>query len=63
MSAHVKIGTQKIVLPADKTAASIEEIRELLKFSHPEVKDATAREGTEGEHRVIEFLPKPGRKG
>jgi hypothetical protein len=63
MTAHVKIGTQNIVLPQDKAAATIEEIRDLLKFSHPEVKDATFREGAEGEHRVIEFLPKPGRKG
>ena len=63
MTTYIKIGNQKIILPEDKADISIEAARELLKFSHPEVKDAIGREASSEAGRALEFSPKPGRKG
>lgn len=45
------------------SALTNEQVRDLLKTSYPEVANATFREREEGDLRVVEFLPQPGRKG
>ena len=62
-----KIGATRIVEDASMEALTNEQVRTLLKASYPEVAHATIRERTEttndGEVRVVEWLPQPGRKG
>ena len=59
-----KIGTTVIREDDSLAGKTIEEIKDILKRTYPEVAHATVRERTldDGTH-VIEFLPKPGRKG
>ncbi len=40
-----------------------EQVRNLLKMQYPEVANATIRETVNGDTRIVEFLPQPGRKG
>lgn len=40
-----------------------EAVRDLLKHTYPEVANATIRETQADGQTVVEFLPKPGRKG
>ena len=58
------IGTTRIV--ADETTAGLdaEGVRAFLRPSFPEVAHATVRERTleDGTH-IVDFLPRPGRKG
>ena len=58
-----KIGANRIV--ADKTTAKLtnEQARTFLKASYPEVVNATIRERIDGDTKILEFLPQPGRKG
>lgn len=58
-----KIGSDQIVDNDDTINLSIEECQEDLAQQYPEVRNATIRERTEGENQIIEFIPKPGRKG
>ena len=63
MTRIFKVGTAKIVEDESMQGLSIEEVRDHLKPTHPEVAEATIREKTEGETTFVEFLPRPGRKG
>ena len=63
MTRIFKIGSTKIVEDESMQGRSLDEIREMLRLSFPEVAQATVREKTEGEVTYIEFLPRPGRKG
>ncbi|MBP6298092.1 MAG: hypothetical protein KA401_02000 [Anaerolineae bacterium] len=58
-----KIGATRIVEDPSMSALTNEQVRDLLKTSYPEVANATFREREEGDLRVVEFLPQPGRKG
>ncbi|MEP7288617.1 MAG: hypothetical protein ABI947_22925 [Chloroflexota bacterium] len=62
-----KIGATRIVEDASMAALTNEQVGTLLKASYPEVAHATIRERIEtthdGEVRVVEWLPQPGRKG
>jgi hypothetical protein len=59
-----KIGTVRIVEDETMRELSLEQVKDLLKSSYPEVTHATTREtvGDDGT-TLIEFLPQPGRKG
>ncbi len=59
------IGAHRIVETDESTAAlSSEQMRTLFRATYPEVANATIRERTDAEgHRVVEYLPQPGRKG
>lgn len=63
MTRIFKIGSTKIVEDESLQGLDLDEIRQRLKGTFPEVAQATVRERTEGEVTYIEFLPKPGRKG
>lgn len=63
MSRVFKTGATIITESPDMHGLSIEQVKQLLKSSYPEVAHATIRERVEGEVRVIEFLPQVGRKG
>ena len=58
-----KIGTNRIVEDAATAQLSNEQVRTLLKAQFPEVANATLRETVNGDTRVVEYLPQPGRKG
>ncbi len=62
MTTYAKIGSKKIALD-EAIGTDPEAIRAHLRYTYPEVAEATIRRRTEEEHTVIEFLPKPGRKG
>ena len=58
-----KIGAQRIVENESTVALSNEQMRQMLKSTYPEVANATITERTDGQTRVVEFLPKAGTKG
>lgn len=59
-----KTGATRIVEDASMSNLSNEEVRDVLQSSYPEVAHATIRERQlEDGTTVVEFLPKPGRKG
>lgn len=58
-----KTGTVRIVEDESMRGLSNEEVRNILKATYPEVANATIRETTAEEQRIVEFLPQPGRKG
>ncbi len=62
-----KIGTNRIVEDSSTVSLNNEQIRNLLKATYPEVANASIRERTEttseGDLRIVEFMPQPGRKG
>ena len=65
MTRIFKIGSTKIVEDESMQGRSIEEVREILRLTFPEVAQATVREKVDTENGItwIEWLPKPGRKG
>jgi hypothetical protein len=58
-----KIGGETIHEDDSMTSLSSEEARRVLQRSYPEIANATIRETEQDGQRVVEFLPKPGRKG
>lgn len=60
---EVKIGSQRILLDTALANRPVEEIRERLRATYPELAHASHRERTDGDVRYVEFLPRPGRKG
>jgi hypothetical protein len=58
-----KIGATRIVEDASMSSLSNEQVRDVLKRTYPEIAYATIRERDDNGHRVVEFLPQPGRKG
>jgi hypothetical protein len=59
-----KIGATRIVEDASLAGRSLEEVRDILKHSYPEVAHATVREtDLEDGSRLVEYLPVAGRKG
>jgi hypothetical protein len=63
MTRIFKIGSTRIVEDDSMRHLDNEAVREILKLSFPEVKQATIREREENGVRFVEFLPRPGRKG
>jgi PRTRC genetic system protein C len=58
-----KTGSTLITETPEMRDQSIEQVRQLLKTTYPEIAHATVRERTEGDTLVVEFLPVAGRKG
>lgn len=58
-----KIGNNRIAEDAATAKLTNEQVRNLLKGQYPEVANATIRETTSGDTRIVEYLPQPGRKG
>ena len=58
-----KTGTTVITESPEMRAMTIDQIKQVLKTTYPEVAHATVRERVEGETLVIEFLPVAARKG
>ena len=59
-----KIGTTTLVEDDTLAGKTLDEIKDILKQTYPEVTHATVRERTlDDGTAVIDFLPKPGRKG
>ncbi|MEP7287898.1 MAG: hypothetical protein ABI947_19275 [Chloroflexota bacterium] len=58
-----KIGANRIVADEATAKLSPEQARTFLKATYPEVVNATVRERIEGDTKIVEFLPQPGRKG
>ncbi len=58
-----KIGSSRIVEDESLSGLSIEEVRDRLKRTYPEVANATFRQKQEGDTLYIEFMPVAGRKG
>lgn len=65
MTRIIKIGSTTLTADESLSALSLDELRERLKSSFPEVTEATIREHTDPETGVqyVEFLPRAGRKG
>jgi len=58
-----KVGANRIVEDAATSKLTNEQVRKLLAAQYPEVANATIRETTSGDTRIIEYLQQPGRKG
>lgn len=58
-----KVGGETIHEDESMTGLSNEDARRILQRSYPEIASATIRETEQDGRRVVEFLPKPGRKG
>jgi len=58
-----KVGNTRIVEDDSTRIMSNEQMRDQLRRQFPEVANATISERTDGTHRIVEFLPQPGRKG
>ena len=59
-----KIGATTISEDESLAGRSLDEIKDILKHSYPEVAHSTVNTCTsEDGTQIIEFLPKPGRKG
>ena len=59
-----KTGATRIVEDETMAGHSIDEVKDILKSSYPEVAHATVRQTTlEDGTQLVEFLPQPGRKG
>lgn len=59
-----KTGSTIIAEDSSMAGKSPEEIREILKYQYPEVANATINTRTNDDgQEIVEFLPKPGRKG
>ena len=59
-----KIGTTTIVEDDSLTGKTLDEVKDILKRTYPEVAHATVRERTlDDGTQVVEWLAKPGRKG
>lgn len=58
-----KVGTTRIVADESMRDLPTDAVRQLLQRRYPQVAHATVRERTEADTTIVEFLPKPGRKG
>ena len=59
-----KIGATTIVEDDSLTGKSVDEVKDILKRTYPEVAHATVRERTlDDGTQVVEWLAQPGRKG
>jgi hypothetical protein len=58
-----KIGSVRIVEDASMQHLSNEQVQAVLQRTYPEVANATLRVTTEGETSLLEWIPKPGKKG
>lgn len=58
-----KVGNNRVAEDAATAKLTNEQVRNLLKGQYPEVANATIRETVNGDTRIIEYLPQPGRKG
>ncbi len=58
-----KIGTIRIVADDAMRDLSHDEVRQMLQTTYPQVAHATVRETTTEDTILVEFVPKPGRKG
>ncbi len=58
-----KTGATLITEAPDMQGLTVEQVKQLLKSSYPEVAHATVRERVDGDTLIIEFLPMAGRKG
>lgn len=58
-----KIGATTIIEDDTMTDLSNEQVRDLLKRTYPEVAHATIREREHEGQRVIDLLPRAGKKG
>jgi len=59
-----KIGATTIVEDDSLTGKTLDEVKDILKRTYPEVAHATVRERTlDDGTRVVEWLAQPGRKG
>jgi len=59
-----KIGATTIVEDDSLTGKSLDEVKDILKRTYPEVAHATVRERTlDDGTQVVEWLAQPGRKG
>jgi hypothetical protein len=58
-----KTGATVITESSDMRGLEVEQIRQLLKTTYPEVAHATVRERVDGDTLIVEFLPQAGRKG
>jgi hypothetical protein len=59
-----KIGTTTIVEDDSLAGKTLDEVKDILKRTYPEVAHATVRERTlDDGTQVVEWLAKPGRKG
>ena len=58
-----KIGSTRIVESDTMRGLSNEQVRGILKATYPEIANSTISERSDGEHRMVEFLPVAGRKG
>lgn len=58
-----KTGATTIIEDETMRGLSVEAVRDILRLTYPEVANATVRERQEGDTLVVEFLPRPGRKG
>lgn len=58
-----KVGNNRIAEGAATSKLSNEQVRNLLKGQYPEIANATIRETVNGDTRIVEYLPQPGRKG
>lgn len=63
MNRIFKIGNDRILDDASTQHLGVEEVRDRLKHSYPEVAHATIRETESDGVRMVEFLPQAGRKG
>jgi hypothetical protein len=57
------IGSNRIAEDESNAHLTNQQVQNQLKGLYPEIANATIRERVEANHRVIEFLPVPGRKG
>lgn len=58
-----KIGSVRVLEDDSTRDLTTDQVRSVLKPLYPEVAHATIREMNEGDTRLVEFLPQPGRKG
>lgn len=58
--------TGSTIIAENETTANLspEDVRDILKYQYPEVANATINTRTNDDgQEIVEFLPKPGRKG
>ncbi len=59
----IKIGTTQFTADSSLENLSHDELRTHLRSMYPEVIDAIPRETQQDGHTLLEYLPRPGRKG
>ena len=58
-----RIGGATVVENESTMNLNNEQVREMLKSTYPEVVHAKIVERADDQHRVVEFIPQPGKKG